>query len=569
MADNINYIPQVDYTSKDYTAIRNDLINLIPQYTPNWTSRDASDLGMTLIELFSYMGDLMNFYTDRAANEGFLATASQRTSILQLAQMLGYVPSATSPATVTLTFSNTDTVPVTVTTSAKVATTTVVNGLTKQIIFQTDADVTIPAKSGSTPGTANVTATQGISISETIGISSGGLNQTFKLSNNQVVSGSISFRNSEYTYISSLMDADRYDTFFTTQNDSEGYTYIQFGDGINGAIPPAGVALEAGYRISDGAAGNVIAGSLTNSISTNSYEIDVLPTVTNILAASGGADEETTDSIRLNAPRAFRALTRAISLKDYAYLSLQVEGVSKAIAAGDTLNSVILYIAPNGDAGVSAGVPTAAFTVLSNSVALYFTDKTPPNASLTILPPTYVPVNIDITVYVLPQYTQATILSKVNLAISELFSIDNSFFADVIPVQYILNAIGGVNGVDYATVDHLRKNGNEQTFTVSSYTRTSNVATITTSATHNITVGQKIKVTKTNNGGNNVNTTSSIVTAVGSTTISYANTGGNLTATTPTVTATVRASAVETISCAVNEIPSNGTFTISGVGGIS
>ena len=57
MAD--NYIPQVDYTSRDFAAIRQDLIDLIPFYAPLWTNRDPADFGMVLIEAFAYVGDLL------------------------------------------------------------------------------------------------------------------------------------------------------------------------------------------------------------------------------------------------------------------------------------------------------------------------------------------------------------------------------------------------------------------------------------------------------------------------------------------------------------------------------
>ena len=41
-----NVIPVVDYTSRDYVSIRADLINLIPQFLPEWTSRSESDFGI-------------------------------------------------------------------------------------------------------------------------------------------------------------------------------------------------------------------------------------------------------------------------------------------------------------------------------------------------------------------------------------------------------------------------------------------------------------------------------------------------------------------------------------------
>lgn len=567
MANSVNYIPQVDYTSRDYSAIRDDLINLINQYNPAWTSRDPSDLGMTLIELFSYMGDLMNFYTDRAANEGFLATASQRDSILQMAAMLGYAPTKAVAATTTLTLTNSTASAVTFPAKTQVATTAVVNGLNTQVVFETDAAVTVAAKASGVNGSASVAATEGVTTTlEDMGPSNGSPSQVFRIANTNVINDSITVtvNNVVYTYLTSLVESNSFDTVFTTINDADENTYIIFGDGVMGRVPAAGNTVYATYRTGTGAAGNVPAQTLQSFLTNSAAGV----TVTNGSAATGGADEESSDSIRLNTPRALKSLNRAVSLRDYAYLALQVSGVAKASADANSFNSIILYMAPSGDPGVSAGVPTAAFTSLADKVAAYFMDKTAPNVSLTILPPTYVPVNLEITVRVLPQYQQSVVVSQVNTALSQLVSTDSSFFADLIPVQYLLTSAGTVNGVDYITVEHLRKNTSEQSFTVSSYTRTSNVAQLTTSATHNITVGQTIKVTNSANGGNNVDTAAAVVTAVGATTISFTNTGGNLGATTPTVTSTVRANVVETISCAVNEIPSKGTFTLTGVGGI-
>ena len=113
MADN-NYIPTVDYTSRDYASIRQDLINIIPTFAPNWTNRDPADFGMTLLELFSYIGDILNYYIDRSANEAFITTASQRENVLSLARVLGYTPTDNTAATVTLTFKNSTASPITV-----------------------------------------------------------------------------------------------------------------------------------------------------------------------------------------------------------------------------------------------------------------------------------------------------------------------------------------------------------------------------------------------------------------------------------------------------------------------
>ena len=49
----------LDYTSRDFTAIRAQLIGLAKGLMPEWeTAGEASDFGTLLLELFSYMGDV-------------------------------------------------------------------------------------------------------------------------------------------------------------------------------------------------------------------------------------------------------------------------------------------------------------------------------------------------------------------------------------------------------------------------------------------------------------------------------------------------------------------------------
>ena len=565
MADSqITFVPQVDYTSRDYVSIREDLINLIPSYAPQWTSREASDFGITLIELFSYLGDLLNFYIDRAANEGFLATASQRDSVLQIASLLNYIPTTSTPALVDLTFTNTSAAAATIPALTQVATTTIVNGISTQVIFETDTAITVPAKVGTVNGTATVSATQGFTIAEEVlGTSTGAPNQSFKLNDSPVIKDSIRiFVNGiEYTYSPALINNTIYDPVFTTNIDAEGNAFVLFGDGIGGRIPTTAGTITATYRVGLGSAGNVPANKLTFFLTNAVAGV----TVTNQDAAAGGEDDESTDSIRTNAPLALRALNRAVSLKDYANLALQVPGVAKAIADAEIYTSINLYIAPFGDPGVSGATTTAVFDEVAARVGEFFVDKSAPNVSLTVLPPTYVDIDLDITVNLLPQYRQDILTNQILAAIRDLFSINNSFFSDIIPVQYILNSLNSVVGVDYATVTYLRRTSEKQQFSLTQWARTSNIVTVTTSATHNITVGQTIRVS----GISSAVDGTYVAIAATSNTINFASVGGNVTTTALTPNGTVKALVVNTIECAVDEIPKEGTFSISLVGGIA
>ena len=106
----VSNIPvSVDYTGRDYYSIREQLIVKIQERIPNWTATDPADFGVALVEAFAYMGDLISYYIDRTANEFSLTTATQRNSLLNIAQTYGYVPAGYRSSTVELTFFNNNT----------------------------------------------------------------------------------------------------------------------------------------------------------------------------------------------------------------------------------------------------------------------------------------------------------------------------------------------------------------------------------------------------------------------------------------------------------------------------
>jgi hypothetical protein len=56
------------------------------------TTRDKSDPSIALLDAWASVGDVMTFYQERIANEGYLDTATERRSILELSRLVGYKP---------------------------------------------------------------------------------------------------------------------------------------------------------------------------------------------------------------------------------------------------------------------------------------------------------------------------------------------------------------------------------------------------------------------------------------------------------------------------------------------
>jgi hypothetical protein len=54
------------------------------------TTRDTSDPALALLDAWSSVLDVLSFYQERIANEGYLRTATERRSVLELARSIGY-----------------------------------------------------------------------------------------------------------------------------------------------------------------------------------------------------------------------------------------------------------------------------------------------------------------------------------------------------------------------------------------------------------------------------------------------------------------------------------------------
>ena len=556
-----NYVPSIDYTSRDYASILSDMTTLIPNFSPTWTNRDPADFGMTLLELFSYMGDILNYYIDRAANEAFISTATQRSSVLQISNLLGYTPTDITASTVILTFQNSTSSIITIPALTQVATSLVQNATTNQIVFETDSALSIPAAVGAVNGSATVTATQGETVyNEIIGTSDGSSNQSYQLSNSSVINSSVQIliNGVAYQRVQYLIDSNSYDPVYTTFTNADGYTYVTFGDSISGRIPPNGVAIYATYRIGAGSQGNVASNTITYIINVPSSTIPVGLTVTNQDitisgdgASTGGADAESTDSIRINAPLSIRSINRAVSLTDYSALAVQVSGVSKAIATASVYTSITLYFAPSGDAGVATDnvTPTTVFNNLSTQILTALTDRAPANTTITFQPPKYVGVYLIVNVTVLPQYKQSSVLTNVTAALNSLLYIDNVVFGDTIAVSDVYSAIASVDGVGYQNINKMVRADQDQTYTINNKALTSNVATLTTSVTHTLTVGQTVSVTGVDSTFNGT----FVVTGTTTNTFSYALVATNVSST--SASGSVTALTVGNIVCASSEIP--------------
>ena len=108
---------------------------------------------------------------------------------------------------------------------------------------------------------------------------------------------------------------------------------IQFGDGINGMIPPPGADnIRVTYRFGGGANGNVEVGK----IASLKNAIPFVDQVTNYLRADGGADTETLAEVRARGPQILKHRGRAVSPSDFEALA---KNASRIVARAKCLTN--------------------------------------------------------------------------------------------------------------------------------------------------------------------------------------------------------------------------------------
>jgi hypothetical protein len=135
-----------------------------------------------------------------------------------------------------------------------------------------------------------------------------------------------------YEQVESLLDAGPTTRAYELAVDAAGLATLTFGDGVHGARLPTGAQnVRMEYRVGLGTPGNAKA-----------HQISLLTTrplgvtgVVNPLRAAGGADRDTAERIRRDAPLATRALSRLsrlVSVSDYASFARRFAGIGHADA---------------------------------------------------------------------------------------------------------------------------------------------------------------------------------------------------------------------------------------------
>ena len=96
----------INYSSRNFTDIRSDLVDMVRQYYPDiFNDFNDASVGMMLLELNAAVGDMLSFNTDRMFQETQIDYAQERKSVLSMARTFGLKVPGKRPSVTIVDFS--------------------------------------------------------------------------------------------------------------------------------------------------------------------------------------------------------------------------------------------------------------------------------------------------------------------------------------------------------------------------------------------------------------------------------------------------------------------------------
>ncbi len=234
---------------------------------------------------------------------------------------------------------------------------------------------------------------------------------------------------------------------YVTRTDDEAKTSVIFGTGEHGArLPTSPDNVTAVYRNGIGKAGNVRPDQIT-MLTTRPLGVKG---VTNPMAATGGADRESRDLAKQNAPLAVMALDRLVSTQDYADFARTFAGIGKASAArlSDGQRRLVHLTVAGAD-----DIPIDKTSDLYRNLNKALRDFGDPHQPIEVALREFLLLVIEARVSVLQDYLFEKVEPNIRAAILDRFSFERRELGQDALLSEAMATIQNVKGVAYVDID--------------------------------------------------------------------------------------------------------------------
>src|SRR6056300_904980 len=288
-----------------------------------------------LLDLLAYNTHYLGFNANMLANEMYLDSADIRKNIVSLAKMLGYTPTSPKAPTASIDILVNNASGTSITMAKGTTFTTSVDGTSYQ--FVTNAAHTITPSSG-VYNFSSIPVYEGTLVTFKYTVNSSDPDQRFIIPsvNADTSTLKVQIQNSvsdttttTYTQASGITSLDDTSKVYFLQEGEDGKFEVYFGDGIVGQSLSDGNIVILEYIVSNKAEANG-ASTFTLSGSVGGFTDVTITTVSN---AQGGAEAQSKESIRFNAPLQYSAQDRAVTTSDYETKVLELYPNAQSVSA--------------------------------------------------------------------------------------------------------------------------------------------------------------------------------------------------------------------------------------------
>ena len=330
---------KLDISQLDFDGIKDNLKTFLKQQD-EFTDYDFEGSGMNiLLDVLAYNTHYLGYNANMLANEMYLDSADQRSSVVSLAKQVGYTPrsAVSSQAKIDVLVNNGSGASITMARGTKFTTT--VDGTNYS--FVNNADVSISPVDG-VYKFSNLDIYEGTYLNYKYTANTSDTEQRFIIPNDNVDTTTLSVKvqnstsdstTNTYTLAQGITGLDSTSRVYFLQEVENGRFEVYFGDGVLGQAVADGNIVILDYITCNRDAPND-ARSFTLSGTVGGFSNVTVTTVNN---AAGGDSPETMKSIKYNAPRDYSTQDRAVTADDYKVLvkSLYANAQSVQVYGGE------------------------------------------------------------------------------------------------------------------------------------------------------------------------------------------------------------------------------------------
>jgi len=330
---------KLDISQLDFDGIKDNLKTFLSQQD-EFIDYDFEGSGMNiLLDTLAYNTHYLAYNANMLANEMYLDSADQRTSVVSLAKQVGYTPRSASASQATIDVVVNDGSGSSITMSRGTKFTTTVDGTNYS--FVNNADISVSPSDG-VYKFSNLVIYEGTYLNYKYTANTTDTEQRFVIPNDNVDTTTLTVKVQEsstdsttntYTLASGITNLDSSSKVYFLQEIENGRFEVYFGDGVLGQSVADGNIVILDYITCNRDEPNG-ATSFTLSGTVGGFANVTITTVGN---AAGGNDPETIKSIKYNAPRDYSAQDRAVTADDYKVLvkSLYANAQSVQVYGGE------------------------------------------------------------------------------------------------------------------------------------------------------------------------------------------------------------------------------------------